>query len=277
MNIDPACLADNQDNLHVVVTDFNGFDQTRRCLQALRISQFQHFTTLVVDHGNDGRTRVGLTQEFPEVIRIEGSPILWWTGATNLGIQAALAQGAKKVMLLNNDCYVTPETLDTLLRQAQKHPCAIIAPIQRDWHTGKVTSIGLRSFFLLGFPTVPCPRTLTTTMAKQELLPVDLIGGGRGVILSSASFARLGLFDASAFPHYYADHDFYLRARRQGIPLYVATRAYVDIDDSHTSLANRPEALTLRKFIHSLRSTQSHRNLRDITTLFRRHYLSRPV
>ena len=109
-------------------------------------------------------------------------------------------------------------------------------------------------------------------MAKQELLPVDLIGGGRGVILSSASFARLGLFDASAFPHYYADHDFYLRARRQGIPLYVATRAYVDIDDSHTSLANRPEALTLRKFIHSLRSTQSHRNLRDITTLFRRHY-----
>ena len=79
-----------------------------------------------------------------------------------------------------------------------------------------------------------------------------MIGGGRGVILPTALFARHGLFDAEALPHYYADHEFYLRVQRQGVHLFVATQAYVDVDDYHTSLANRPETLSLRQFLFTL-------------------------
>lgn len=258
--------------LHLVITDFNGCDQTRRCLQALRASRCQDFNILVVDHGTDGRTSEMLAREHPEAIRIQGSPDLWWTGATNLGIRAALARGASAVMLLNNDGYVTPETIGTLLGLAQEHPNAIIAPIQRDWRSGKTLSLGLRTRFLLGFPTAPGLHRLTPAMAARALLPVRLIGGGRGVILTAEVLARTELFDAQALPHYWADHDFYLRVRRLGIPLYVATQAFVDIDGSRTTSAGRPEALSVCAFLHTLRDTRSHRNLRDVTALFRKHY-----
>lgn len=175
-------------------------------------------------------------------------------------------------MLLNNDCYVTPEAIGTLVEQALAHPEAIIAPVQRDWYSGRVTAISPRSWFLLGFPTVPGPPQLTVTMSVKQLLPVALIGGGRGVIIPASLFTQIGLFDEEHLPHYWADHDFYLYARRHDIPLYVATRAFVDIDNTRTTLADNPGALSFSEFLHSLHSIRSHRNLRDVTALFRKHY-----
>lgn len=258
--------------LSIIITDFNGYAQTRRCLAALRASRYRDFTVLVVDHGTTDETRTGLAADFPEVVRIEGSPELWWTGATNLGIRHALERGADRIMLLNNDCYVAPETIGILLELAHANPAAIIAPVQRDWQSGRVTAISPRSRFLLGFPTVPGPRRLTSAMQAKDLLPVKLIGGGRGVIIPALVFTQLGLFDEEQLPHYGADHDFYLRARRQHIPLYVATRAFVDVDNTRTTLADNPGALSLGEFLHSLRSIRSHRNLQDVTALFRKHY-----
>ena len=272
MSREPPTAENAATGLHLVIADFNGCDQTRRCLQALRDSHCQDFTILIVDHGTDGRTREMLAHEYPEAIRIEGSPDLWWTGATNLGLRAALARGASAVMLLNNDCYVTPETIGTLLELVQDRPDAIVAPIQRDWRSGEIACISPRSRFLLGFPTIPGPRRLTPAMAAQPLLPVRLIGGGRGVILPAGVLARLGLFDAETLPHYWADHDFYLRARRLGIPLYIATRAFVDIDNTRTTSADHPETLSWSAFLRTLRDTRSHRNLRDVAALFRKHY-----
>lgn len=269
--------ANSNSDLLIVITDFNGSAQTRRCLNALRASQDRNFRILVVDHGTDGRTRTMLDAECPEAIHIEGSPDLWWAGATNLGIRAALARGASAIMLLNNDGYVTPETIGLLLELAQEQPDAIIAPIQRDWRSGHITAINPRSNFLLGFPTIPGSRRLSPAMAAQALLPVDLIIGGRGVILPVSVLDRLGLFDEEALPHYGADHDFYLRARRHGIPLYVATGAFVDIDNTRTTSADRPETLSWSAFLHTLRDTRSHRNVRDVAALFRKHYPIRPL
>ena len=272
-----AHAGDTGAGLHLVITDFNGIDQTRRCLQALRTGHCQDFTILVVDHGTDGRTREILERDYPDVIRVEGSPEDWWTGATNLGIRAALARGASAVMLLNNDCYVKPETIGLLLESAQDQPDAVIAPIQRDWRSGHITAINPRSNFLLGFPTIPGSRRLSPAMAAQALLPVDLIIGGRGVILPVSVLDRLGLFDADTLPHYGADHDFYLRARQHKIPLYVSTGAFVDIDNTRTTSADRPETLSWSAFLHTLRDTRSHRNVRDVAALFRKHYPIRPL
>lgn len=261
----------------VIITDFNGYAQTRRCLEALHASHYQKFKILVVDHGTTDETRIGLATEFPDVIRIAGSPRLWWTGATNLGIRTALARGTERVMLLNNDCYVTPETIGTLVRLAQRHPDTIIAPVQRDSHSGRLTSISPSSLFLLGFPTIPGPSQLTATMAARELLPVRLIGGGRGAIIPASVFRKLGLLDEDRLPHYWADHDFYLRARRHHIVLCVATHTFIDVDHSRTTLADRPETLNLSSFLNSLRSIRSHRNLRDVTALFKKQYPIRHI
>ncbi|PKM10188.1 MAG: hypothetical protein CVV13_13990 [Gammaproteobacteria bacterium HGW-Gammaproteobacteria-3] len=258
--------------LHIIITDFNGYAQTRLCLKALRASLFHRFTALIIDHGTSDETRTGLAEEFPEVIRLPGSPDLWWSGATNLGIRAALERGADAIMLLNNDCYVTPEALGNLTALTDKHPDAVIAPVQRDWQTGRLISISPRTLFLLGFSSLAGPQRLTPSMAKCDLLPVKLISGGRGVIIPVSVFEKIGLFDEKRLPHYCADHDFYLRANKQKIPLYAAPGAFVDIDNTRTSLADNPGTLDFAGFLQTFRSIRSHRNLRDITTLFKAHY-----
>jgi len=255
--------------LFIIITDFNGFEQTKNCLNAIRGSYFQDFTVVVVDHGTTDETQRCLEHGYPGVVRIVGSPELWWTGATNLGIRHALGCGAELVMLLNNDCYVNPGTIGELIELWQENPQALIAPVQRDWKTGDILSITPRSCFLLGFPTMPGPKTLTSAMYAQRLLPTRLIGGGRGVLLPSQIFKEIGFFDEINLPHYWADHDFYLRAANKEWPLYVAARAIVDIDNTKTSIAGNLREMSLREWCLSLFNYRSHRNISHISALLK--------
>ena len=259
-------------HLFIVITDFNGFQQTKNCLKALRKSIFQGFTVVVVDHGTTSDTKQSLEREYPEVVRVVGSPELWWTGATNLGIRYALSCGAELVMLLNNDCYVFPDATSELIELWQEHPRALIAPVQRDWKTGNILSITPRSCFLLGFPTIPGPRVLTPAMFSQRLLPTQLIGGGRGVLLPASVFKEIGFFDEVNLPHYWADHDFYLRAIKRRWNLYVATRAVVDIDGTRTTVAENLGQMSFGQWIESLTNFRSHRNIAHVSALFKKYY-----
>lgn len=259
-------------NLFIVITDFNGFQQTKICLESLRKSSFQGFTIVVVDHGTTSETRQSLEREYPDVVRIVGSPELWWTGATNLGVRHTRACGAELVMLLNNDCYVTPETIGELIELWRENPQSVIAPVQRDWKTRGILSITPRSCFLLGFPTIPGPKTLTDAMHAQRLLPTRLIVGGRGVLIPSSLFQEIGLFDEMNLPHYGADHDFYLRAAIKKWQLYVATRALVDIDNTRTSMAENFSEMSFREWWLSLYNQRSHRNIAHVSALFKKHY-----
>src|SRR6185436_20095503 len=127
--------ADARDVL-VVITDFDGYAQTHRCLEALRASRDRDFGVVVVDHGTQGETGEGLRREFPEVHVLRASPELWWSGATNAGIRHALSLGANTVILMNNDCYVAPETMGHLLQASREAPGAIVAAVQRDLASG---------------------------------------------------------------------------------------------------------------------------------------------
>lgn len=258
--------------LYIVIADFNGFDRTRHCLRALAASTCRNVRVIVVDHGTSDETRRALASEFPEVIRVAAAPELWWTGATNCGIRHALALGAEGIILLNNDCYVEPEAIGEIARLARERPDAIIAPVQRDLRSGKILSLAPSCCFLLGFPSLRGPVRLTPELQARGLLPVRLIAGGRGVFIPVPVLRRVGEFDEQLLPHYGADHDFYLRARKQGVPLFTATNAMVNIDNTSTSLAEAPGRMTLAQFRETLRSPRSHRNLTDVVSLFRKHY-----
>jgi len=258
--------------MFIVITDYNGFSQTEKCLQSLRNSIFKDFSIVIVDHGNTDETRVKLAEKFPEVFRISGSSDLWWAGASNLGVCYALDQGAEIIMLLNNDCYVTPDTVNELFVLWLSQRDAIIAPVQRDWRSGKITIITPRCLFLLGFPSMQGPQRISQGMFSKRLLPTKLIAGGRGALIPAPVFRAYGLFDEKHLPHYWADHDFYLRVHRHGVPLLIASRSIVDIDNSRTTIADNPERLTLHQWIDTLHSVRSHRNLVHVLELFKRHY-----
>jgi len=258
-------------SIYVVITDFNGWQQTRTCLQKLNESSCKDFRTIVVDHGTSGETAAGIA-EFPSCIHVRGGPEVWWTGATNLGIREALARDATHVMLLNNDCYVGQSTLATLVDHVAAKHDMIVAPVQRDLASGDVFVVRMGTCIPLGFATVVTARMRKLPTSGDRLLRTEIIAGGRGALIPVQVFDRVGLPDEEALPHYYADHDFYLRCRAHGVQLYVATDANVYIDDTRTTIARDPGAMNWAQFRQSFNDRRSHRNLDALKALFSRHY-----
>lgn len=259
------------DKIHIIIPVFGGWKQTKNCLDALRASIYRDLEIIIVDHGNDAEIKEALPKHYPEVLHILGDPKLWWAGATNLGIRVAVARGAKKIMLLNHDCYVEFDTIERIVAHAERAGEAIIAPVQVDFFTKRVIGVSASTCFLLGFPTV-VPPGKTKLLGKQQLLSTKLILGGRGALISSNIFERFGLFDEVNLPGYYSDHDFYLRCRERGVPLFVATDATVYVDDTRTTLAAKAEDMDFQQFLQTLVVPRSHRNIRDLTALFKLHY-----
>ena len=92
------------------------------------------------------------------------------------------------------------------------------------------------------------------------------------MLIPASVFERVGLLDEIRLPHYGSDHDFYLRCRNHGVPLYIALDAYVDIDEKSTTQASRLGEMNIAQFVDSLTNPRSHRNLKDLSALFKKHY-----
>ena len=259
------------DKIHIIIPVFDGWKQTQVCLDALRASTYRDLEIIVVNHGTDEEVREALPSQYPEVVIITGEPRLWWAGATNLGIRAAMSSGAKKIMLLNHDCYVEPDTIERIAAHAERRANALIGPALFDYVTRQPLPTIARTCFLLGFPLVT-PLKKNKYLGQSGLLPTKLILGGRGVLIPTSVFERVGLLDEVNLPGYYSDFDFFLRCRNRGIPLFIATDARVYVDDTRTTVARRLEEMSLKDFLRTLIVPRSHRNIRDLRTVFRFHY-----
>lgn len=254
----------------IIISVFTEWRQTQRCLQALNEDLDRDFTIVLVDHGPPQRKeeREEIIRTYPDLVYLRGDSSLWWAGAMNVGIRAAIDGGARRVMLLNNDCYVTPETVSVL----KNHLLAIgekgiVAPTQMDLENENVLWRGGGDCLLFGFPTFRIAKRAGKNLARTKL-----IGGGRGVLIPCSVFKEVGILDEHNFPHYYADHDFYFRCRKHKLPLFVAADAVVYVDPEKTTLASQYELLSIPEFIRTLTDRRSHRNIRDTTNLFKLHY-----
>lgn len=263
---------DRRWSVQIVIPVFNGWDKTRICLDAIRSSGTPDLKTIVVDHGSTDETAEKLAELYPHVRRIAGTSDLWWTGATNLGIRAAMEDGATHVILLNNDSYVGQHTISVLLRQARVSPGAVIAATQRNVEDESSFVPVATTCFLLGFSTLLVPSFFRKRGNQEGIVRAPLIMGARGVLIPRKVIDDVGLLDETRLPHYGADHDFYLRCRSRGVPLLVAMEAIVRIDNSKTTLAKDYGSMSIDDFIATLRHRRSHRNIRDLASLFRLHY-----
>ena len=266
----------DQPLLYVVITDFDGWQQTETCLRRLDSSEYQDFRTIVVDHGTSDETAKGLAT-FPSCIRVAAESDVWWTGATNVGIRAAQEMGARHIMLLNNDCYVDSSTIGTLMSHVRATGARVVAPLQRSTQDGNVLVAKAATCFTLGFPTIVLPSMKKVDQGGDDLVSTRMIIGGRGVVIANSLFDEIGLFDESVLPHYGADHDFYMRCRAEDTDLLIATDASVQIDQTRTTLARDLGAMSWGRFMASFRDPRSHRNFTTLVTLFRRHYPIRPL
>ncbi len=261
----------NYDRIAVVIPYFSGVDHLCRSVDSILNSTYINADVVIVDHSGNEELLSHIDVSNLRIARLKASDSLWWSGATNVGVNYALDRDYPYIMLLNHDCFVRPDTINLLFQSCKNRDDCIIAPIQHNLRTGHKV-VRATSCFLLGFSTLILPNWRLPFSKKQKLVPTSLIIGGRGVIISSNVFKVVGSFDEQRFPHYGGDHDFYFRARNNGYRLFVNSSAFVDVNDEKTTTAISSNGNTLRSLYAALFDRSSHRNITDQYSLFSKYY-----
>lgn len=100
----------------LVIVNWNGIDDTRRCLASIRNMRHDliELEIIVVDNGSTDESVARIAKEFPEVRLLLLDTNLGFTGGNNAGIKYAMLNNADYVWLLNNDTIVDQHALSIL-------------------------------------------------------------------------------------------------------------------------------------------------------------------
>jgi len=258
-------MYNNNKSIFIVLPVHNRKHLTRNCLLSLRKQTFQNFTTIVIDDGSlDGTSEI-IQKEFSEVILLNGNGNLWWTGATNLGVNYALDNGTESdyILTMNDDTIIRPNYIETLLECASKHPKSLIGSISiSDSDGSRVVDAGVHINWLTAKFTNLAKEKKWEDILKvgSSIHNVDVLPG-RGTLIPAEVFRDIGLYDAASFPHYGADYEFSRRAHMNGYSLLINYKSIVISRVEATGLNNRVTSLKWRDLLRSFFSIRSANNL----------------
>lgn len=180
-------------SVFVVVVTFNARSWLDKCLGTIRQSNLVPQTIVVDNCSTDGTWDV-LQHEYPEVIRIRSEANVGFARGNNMGIRTAYEAGADYVFLLNQDAWITPTALDSLVDAHRRHPeFGILSPMHLtaegdalDYNFRKFICRSVDSANFVSDLFVRGRKTLNTVYATRFinaalwLLPrrtLDIVGG----------------------------------------------------------------------------------------------------
>ena len=113
--------------VYIIVLNFNRKDDTLDCMDSLYRMDYPNFRVVMVDNGSSDGTALAVMNAYPQSHVIENRMNLMFSEGNNVGIRAALLEGADYVMLLNNDTVVAPDMLTKMMETMKAHPDAGMA------------------------------------------------------------------------------------------------------------------------------------------------------
>lgn len=246
----------------ICIPVFNRAEFTLRCLESLQKQSYRNFKTVICDHGSTDGSSEKIRQYFSDVIIINASSNLWWTGAMNVCVKHVLghALDGDYLMTLNNDTELPEDYLATFAALAEKYPQAILASTVFDLATGKQVAVGYRQNWLTAKAK---PVTFERDCLENDPDVAEVThASGRGTLFPLKVFRQLGLYDEQRLPHYAADFDFTFKASRAGYSIYVCKncRTYSHVDA--TGMTAVRTKFSLKSFINYFTSIRSPANLK---------------
>src|ERR1044071_5774571 len=106
----------------IVLVNFNGYSDTKRCLESLETMTYPNTEIIVVDNGSADGSGERLRNEFPSVTHIRSEENTGFTGGNNIGIEHSMQNGCDHVLLLNNKTIITPGFLEPLVERLESDP-----------------------------------------------------------------------------------------------------------------------------------------------------------
>lgn len=247
--------------LCIIVTVFERQNKINSLLNDLFKQSHKEFQLIVVDHGNK---KLALP-ELPWITHLRESSELWWTGAINQGIRHALSKIEPTVnipiLILNDDVSVEPNYLTALMDVWMLDNESMVGSVCIDSENRLIVHAHLSlmrfkatlKYHSKGLP----PKSLMKDKYPSHTLK------GRGTIIPSTIFRDVGLYDEKHLPHYRADHELVIRARKSGYCAFVAAKAIVKskLDSSQHGIERKNVISSLRKTYFN---TKSIKNIPDL-------------
>jgi GT2 family glycosyltransferase len=213
----------NENTLVFVVTlNWNQVDNTLLCLESLTKLQGVHCTILLVDNASTDDSVLKVRQRFPQVEILVNPSNLGFGKGFNQGLRFAYQAGADYIFIVNNDTYLAPDAISTLLQHVADD-VGILAPViyyanqpavlwaiggkENPWNL-EVTKIG---------------RGTVNNGHWPPYLECDFVTGC-AMLLPRHTLENVGFFD-EAFQLYYEDADFCRRVRKAGFRIIVVPKA----------------------------------------------------
>jgi GT2 family glycosyltransferase len=216
---------------------------------------------VLIDDGSTDGTSDYINERYPDVTILNGDGNLWWTGATNLGVHYALQHCREDdyVLTLNNDTVLPRAYLATMMSLAARASTALIGSVARDYDRRDVIiDEGVQiNWFSAKFKKIKVPPE----NGKESFFTVSALPG-RGTLIPTGTFRRIGLYDALKFPHYAADYDFSLRASKTGYALVLHPDCYLYSKTNLTGISNVHNKISFAAWLQSFHSIKSPNNLK---------------
>ena len=198
----------------IVVLNWNGINDTEKCVASLIDQDYTDYKILIVDNGSrdDSVARIEkLVAKNPDrIVTIANEKNLGFAGGVNTGIKYALTHNFDAVALFNNDATADPRWLSSLEKKLTgETSIATGLLLHADGKT--IDSTGdFYSSWGIGFPR---NRDQPVSAAPDSGYVFSASGGAS--LYKTALFEEIGLFDEKFFA-YYEDTDISFRAQLAG-------------------------------------------------------------
>lgn len=208
-----------------IVLNWNGREDTLRCLASLSRIARQDLGIICVDNGSDDGLVPAVGEEFPDVALIEAGENLGYAGGNNLGLRRALDHGARWIMLVNNDATVAPDVIDGFERVIAQRPRAgiLAGKVYFADRPDTIWFAGQRVRTLLGYSGRPRGYGRRDGPRYETVGSTDRAVGAL-MAISREALDAVGLLDKGLFA-YVEDVDLALRVRRAGFEVVFAPQA----------------------------------------------------
>ena len=216
----------------IVLVNYNGWADTRKCLASLRSVRAVAQATgrndvevVLVDNASreDPLNEIQSVDPWCHVVRnaVNGG----WAGGNNTGIRHALAGNADQIILLNNDTTVASNLVESLIQAAQDHPeFGILGPVicfMDDPQLVQTDGCGFNPPGFNGF----FRRQPVVLGDEPRITEVEIVNGCC-MMISAKAVRTIGLIDEEFFL-IHEESDYSLRAGLAGFKCGVLNQVLV--------------------------------------------------
>ena len=248
-------MEQSSNKIYICIPVHNRIQYTLACLRSIYSQTYNNFVVIVCDDGSIDNTSNILKERYPDVVLLKGNGSLWWTGGINKCVEYALKNTKVNdfVYTLNNDTELFDNTLENLVLRAKEYPNSIIGTVNLFYNEPRKiepSAFRKRNKFPFKKRIHRIDDWGSLLNNRNCAVEVDSLSG-KGVLIPIPIFKRIGLYNFDMLPHYHADSEFTLRAKKNNYTIYFDYNSRLLSHQNLSGIGTRTSQPNLKEFIQS--------------------------